>query len=335
MKRLTIDVIKERLKETHPNIEILSTEYKNAKSKLLCKCKTDGYQWETTGDNLQRGVNCPMCSKCRKDITLEEIKRKLEQINNNIIVMSTKYINGRTNLKLKCKIDNYEWNNCWNNLQQGQGCPKCSNKAKRTLSEIQRELININPNIEIIDKEYVNAHTKMKCRCIKGHVWEATWNNLQHGTGCKQCDNNNRKGANNHFWKNGITPLYNRIRDSMGSWKKDSYNKYDRKCFICRSKEDIEVHHNKNFASILYETLDTLNMPIKSTIGQYTTEELDKIQSKCLELHYKYGLGVCLCHKHHSEFHKIYTKHNNTKEQLIEFKANIKKLKNKINKSEV
>lgn len=46
------------------------------------------------------------------------------------------------------------------------------------------------------------------------------------------------------------------------------------------------------------------------------------LKEKCLKLHYKYGLGVCLTEELHKEFHNIYGKRNNTLEQYMEFKKN-------------
>ena len=43
-------------------------------------------------------------------------------------------------------------------------------------------------NIEVLG-EYVNAHTKIKCKCkIDGHEWEATPNSLLNNHGCPKCN---------------------------------------------------------------------------------------------------------------------------------------------------
>ena len=60
---------------------------------------------------------------------------------------------------------------------------------------------------------------------------------------------------------------------------------------------------NKNFSEILQETMEFLNLPIYKQINKYTDEELKSIEEKCLEMHYKYGLGVCLCEEEHKLFH--------------------------------
>jgi len=46
---------------------------------------------------------------------------------------------------------------------------------------------------------------------------------------------------------------------------------------------------------------------------------LKKVKDKCLKLHYKYGLGVCIRKDIHELFHNLYGRGNNTPEQFKEF----------------
>ena len=59
--KLTLNEIKERLKEISPNIIILSDEYINSNAKLKCKCKIDGHEWSPTWGSLSQGIGCPAC----------------------------------------------------------------------------------------------------------------------------------------------------------------------------------------------------------------------------------------------------------------------------------
>lgn len=60
-KDYTIKDIKEKLFKINNNIEILSEEYINSDTKLKCRCKIDGYEWESTWRNLSQGKNCIEC----------------------------------------------------------------------------------------------------------------------------------------------------------------------------------------------------------------------------------------------------------------------------------
>ena len=112
----------------NPNIEILS-EYLGNSKPILCKCKIDGYKWETQPSHLLGCKNtkpsgCPKCSgKAKK--TTEEFKEEMKMVNFNIEIIG-EYKNSNTPILCKCKIDGYEWSPIPDNLLQNHGCPICS-----------------------------------------------------------------------------------------------------------------------------------------------------------------------------------------------------------------
>lgn len=118
------------IKEMLNSIEILG-EYCGDDSKIRCRCKRDGYIWETLPRNLINGHGCPMCSKnARYD--LDYFIAKLKTVNPDITIVGN-YINSRTHLNCLCNLCGYEWCATPNNLLNGKGCPHCntSNAEKR------------------------------------------------------------------------------------------------------------------------------------------------------------------------------------------------------------
>jgi|2_EtaG_2_1085320.scaffolds.fasta_scaffold00049_8 hypothetical protein len=100
-----------------------------------------------------------------------------------------------------------------------------------------------------------------------------------------------KKGENHPKWKGGVTPENQRIRHSseMKLWKKtclERDNYIDQKTGIRGG--DLVVHHINNFSDF---------------------PELRTLPSN----------GITLSKESHEEFHKLYDRKNNTKEQLIEF----------------
>lgn len=130
------------------------------------------------------------------------------------------------------------------------------------------------------------------------------------------------KGEKNFNWKGGISPIVTRLREYTIPWKIDSLKQYEYKCALSGINDGtIEIHHlYKNFSEIVYETFEILELEINKDMSDYTQEERDMIQSKLLELHYKYGLGIPLTKLIHKDFHSIYGNRNNTPEQFEEFK---------------
>jgi hypothetical protein len=158
-KKLTIEEVKGRLGNINKNIEILSTEYVNAKEKMICKCLIDDYIWGAKWGNLSQNKGCPKCAK-REKMSIEDAKNKLKIINPNIEILSKTYINAHIKLKCKCLIDNYEWEVNWGDLSQGAGCKICGTKSMKeiqslSIEEIKERIKTIDPNIEIISNTYI------------------------------------------------------------------------------------------------------------------------------------------------------------------------------------
>lgn len=329
-RKITIDIVTRELKDINPNIEILSKQYVNAKTKLECRCVVDGYKWTANWNNLKSGFGCPKCGirtlSKKQRLTIDEVRKRLNEINPYIEILSEKYINAQTKLNCRCKVDNHEWKATWNNLSKGSGCPKCkaTNNSKRfslTLNTVKNELERINPNIKILSDKYINNTSMLKCKClIDGHEWKANWSNLQQGKGCPKCAVRNVSGQNCYAWKGGITPLYIYLRNTISPWKRDSFKKYNYRCAITGTNKHLTIHHLYNFSDILEEVLKKTKLPLYQEIGKYTNKELRLLEDTCLQLHYKYGLGICLTRKIHEEFHSLYGRSNNTREQFEEFR---------------
>ena len=95
--------------------------------------------------------------------------------------------------------------------------------------------------------------------------------------------------------------------------KKDGF-----KCVITGENFD-HVHHIYGFNRILQETIKAENLPIRPIIGDYTQDELDRLAKRCLEIHFKHGLGACLTKEKHEKFHKIYSYNIYTSDDFEKF----------------
>ena len=103
-------------------VEVLSKEYINAKSKLKCICRVCDNTWMVSWDKLQCGTGCPSCANGRKGmsqkLSIESVALRNSNINPNIKILSSSYINSYSHLKCVCKICCHEWNSSWDNLKQ-------------------------------------------------------------------------------------------------------------------------------------------------------------------------------------------------------------------------
>lgn len=210
----------------------------------------------------------------------------------------------------------------YDKIYQGQGCKDCAiemNKYKcRTPFEEVLEYFN-KKGLILLEHEYINNITPMKYLCKK-HIEKGeqtiTLNSLKVSQfGCKYCAIEYRASINN---KGGITPLYNYLRGKINQWNRDSIINCNYKCILTGERFDT-VHHLYSFNLILEELLEVTELPLYENISYYSEEELKQMEDLCLHLHYKHGLGVCLCKDLHELFHKLYAKGNNIPEQFEEF----------------
>ena len=211
-RKTTEQFIKE-LSKINPNIEILG-EYINSQTKIKCKCKIDGYEWEIIPNNSLQGKSCPMCYGNAKK-THEQFVEELSKINPNIEVLG-EYINNRTPIKYKCKIDGYKWETSPYSLLNGCSCPRCSKKERKTTEQFIKELSKINPNIEILG-EYINSQTKIKCKCkIDGYEWKTKPSHLLRGRGCPRCNiSKGEKRIIEYFENNNIEYIWQKLFNNL------------------------------------------------------------------------------------------------------------------------
>lgn len=108
---------------------VLSEAYNSTHDKIKFKHNIDecGHEFEMEPNAfLSSGQRCPIHRKNLK-LTNEDYVKKLSILNPSIETLE-KYINGITSIKVKCKIDGYEWTPKANTLikSNARGCPMCA-----------------------------------------------------------------------------------------------------------------------------------------------------------------------------------------------------------------
>ena len=144
-------------------------------------------------------TNIP-CKFCRNQGQTIDSLLSIEEINNDVEILSKSFENVDSKIKCKCKYCRHIWWITPAKLKSGRRCPECKNRKLSMLKrkseiEIQNELNINNPNVELIS-EYINANSMIKCRCkIHNIEWiSQSWNILHGLAGCPIC--NSSKGEN-------------------------------------------------------------------------------------------------------------------------------------------
>lgn len=119
----------EEMESINPNIEFLS-DYINSHIHVKCKCKIDGYEWETTPSHLLNGTGCPLCAKNRiakshKMKTHDEYINECKIANPNIEIVGF-YTGALNDVECKCLICGGHFTRRASKNHEGCGCPICA-----------------------------------------------------------------------------------------------------------------------------------------------------------------------------------------------------------------
>ena len=179
------DGFAQQVNKVNPHIKLLGN-YLGSNHEILCQCNICGNKWDARPESIRyKKINCPKCSKVTKK-TNDAFLSELRSLTDKIIPID-EYVNGRTKIRFKCLVCQYEWNAKPSDILKGGGCPKCAHRVPINQNEFIERVKKSNDSIEIIGK-YVNSKTNIKCRCRKcGHEWYGAPSNLLHGAGCQRC----------------------------------------------------------------------------------------------------------------------------------------------------
>jgi len=116
------------------NINFISWvgKYKNNESRANIRCSIDGHEWESRVSNLINGRGCPICKRIKsgnaRRAGIDLVIRKIKALENiEFISFVDLYTNYFSRVKVRCKLDGFEWTPSVHNLvNHRRGCPKCA-----------------------------------------------------------------------------------------------------------------------------------------------------------------------------------------------------------------
>ena len=122
-------------------------------------------------------------------------------------------------------------------------------------------------------------------------------------------------------YKGGITPISKHLRNLNEQWFNYCKQQANYTCELTgKVGRNLHTHHLKAFSTIVLEAHKLHNIQIHEIIGEYTKEELHKLEEYVASWHKDSSNAVVLSEEVHDLFHSLYGKGNNTKEQFEEFK---------------
>lgn len=163
---------------------------------LVC---SNNHIWNTTLYKLRNlGHNCP---ECVGGISLpkREFLERMSKNPNIIILNEESYSSMSTIMKLRCTVDNYEWECSAGRISRNPKCPCCSGKRRYTTDEV-RLILNEN-GIILQSPSYKNAHQILNIKCsVCDTEWTAPFDRLKI-SGCPTCSSNSTIHDVIYIWR--------------------------------------------------------------------------------------------------------------------------------------
>lgn len=101
--------------------------------------------------------------------------------------LSNNYLNNKTKLLWKC-MKGHKWESTFHSVYDHKTwCKYCDGKFSKEEGLIRSKELAIKNGGLCISEEYKNARTKLVWKCVKGHEWESTYDNIRSGGWCKLC----------------------------------------------------------------------------------------------------------------------------------------------------
>lgn len=170
---------------THPHLRFLS-EYQGMRQPILTECLDCHYVWSPEAHSIAKLKKCPRCSG-KERLTTKTFRVLMSETQPFIEVLG-EYVNTDTPVLCGCKKCGHVWNPRPHHLLHGVGCPECAGVTRKTLEKAQKEVWQVNPDIDI-DGEYINNKSPINCTCRKcGCKWTSSVNALLRQKGCPGCN---------------------------------------------------------------------------------------------------------------------------------------------------
>lgn len=285
----------------------LLTSYVSSTKYIKIRCPK-GHDYDVRFPNFKNGSRCPTCAmeirKNKLKTSIDEVKQTF--INAGLIPLFEEYLNANSPLLCICSCGN-EWITTYYSVKEGKKCRKCMGKRSgehfKHDFEYVKKYFN-EQNCILLSTTYENGKQKLDYICSCGNKSIISFEKFKKGQRCKCCRNRKiskkTKGVPRPMWRGENHP----------NWKPnktDEERKQDRKFF--------EYHE---WRKQVFER-DSYTCQCCNKVGHNLNAHHLDGYNWCIEKRLDVDNGITVCDECHKQFHKIYGKGDNTKEQFEEF----------------
>jgi len=167
----------------------LSNTYIGVIDRFAFRCSA-GHQWETQAYTV---LNGSWCKKCRHESyrhanRLPNGLERLQQLaqKNGGECLSGEYLGLAARYRFRC-AEGHEWEKSGTHFKEGSWCAACRENARRRVLEMDAHDIARARGGRCLGDTFVNADTKLRWLCHRGHEWPAPLHRIRKGQWCPEC----------------------------------------------------------------------------------------------------------------------------------------------------
>ena len=253
-------------------------KYVNAKTKIKHRCNKCGIIYEQLPYNHLHGQGCPYCSGVIKRTDSKYYYNECKSKGLDLPIED--YKGARIKIKHKCRY-NHVYNQTPNSHLNGRGCPVCRGTKKKTLKEYYNECKERGYDLPI--GNYMNAKTKIKHKCSRGHIYYQTPTNHLQDYGCPICnESHGEKYIRTYLDKNNIKYIpQKKFRDL----KDKTYLSYD--FYLPDSNILIEYQGIQHYESVSFNGKDSTDIEKQQEHDNLKRKYAKENGYKLIEISYK------------------------------------------------
>lgn len=151
------------------------------KTNWQCAC---GHTWPARYNDLQQGHGCSKCAYRSRAIPPEGYH--LLAAEHGCVWLGPAVSSVMQRTQWQCERGHIWWAR-YNDIQQGKGgCLKCCHLSQAIPPE-QYHVLAAQQGYVWLGPVVANVMQKTQWRCELGHIWEARYNDVRHGYGCRNC----------------------------------------------------------------------------------------------------------------------------------------------------
>lgn len=260
----------------------LSTEYKNAKTKMKWQCKAN-HIWEAAYDHVVNGGR--WCKQCFLDESIiqdayEQIQKRLKKEGKATAKISIEdKIKGHTKIEWSCENENHKpWFAEFRNvITKGGWCPYCAGKfSQDEYLELAQERA-ISKGGECLSTKYENQYTQLewKCKTPKHPSWFSRYDKMmEHDSWCKECKYEEDQPIRDEYLKKAKKHALSKKGECLSTEYINSKTKLLGSC---------ENKAHKPWEALYHNVTGTLDRWCPRCADQYSPEEwIEKAQKHAL-----------------------------------------------------